>query len=287
MAGKNTIIEFLKSRLFLKNLGLSVLIFVVIVFLVSWSLGSYTRHGKEFVLPDYKGMSLKDIQADPANENFEFIVIDSVYNAEGEKGSIIAQDPLSGSYVKKGRKIYLKIIAIMPERITMPNLVDLSMRQAINILETHRLRTGSIIYRNSFDKNAVLAQLYRGKPVNPGTMVSIGTAIDLIVGNGLNIETASIPFVIGKTQIEALYLINIHGFKVGKETFPAGSDRSRCKVYDQVPSWNSLEPHFPGDSIQLIYKSTDEVNFEDYIRDMYKNGLVPDSLLPDTANDYF
>jgi len=65
--------------------------------------------------------------------------------------------------------------------IAMPNLVDLSLRQATALLQSKGLFVGSVTYRPGYFQNAVLDQLYRGQHISPGDRVRKGAIINLIV----------------------------------------------------------------------------------------------------------
>ena len=66
----------------------------------------------------------------------------------------------------------------------MPNLVDLSIRQAASLLETYGLRIGQRISVPSIAHGAVIRQLYQGEDIEPGTLIRRGELIDLEVGDG-------------------------------------------------------------------------------------------------------
>ena len=59
----------------------------------------------------------------------------------------MSQDPNPGQLVKKGRKIYLSVSTVNPPQVEMPNLIDLSLRQAENMLKTNNLRLGQVVPR--------------------------------------------------------------------------------------------------------------------------------------------
>jgi beta-lactam-binding protein with PASTA domain len=111
-----------------------------------------------------------------------FIISDSVFLPNKKGGIIISQDPIAGSRVKKGRKIYLTVSTYTQPKIEMPNLIDLSLRQAKKMLETNNLEIEQIIYKPSSYHNAVLEQRYQGRIVRPGVMLPYQAKITLIVG---------------------------------------------------------------------------------------------------------
>ena len=98
--------RFLVSRVFFINLGIAILVVVLLYFLTFKMLNMFTRHGKEITLPNYIGMTLEDLDNYSINKQFEFFVIDSIYDESETKGSIVMQDPPANSQVKSGRKIF-------------------------------------------------------------------------------------------------------------------------------------------------------------------------------------
>jgi hypothetical protein len=64
----------------------------------------------------------------------------------------------------------------------MPHLVDLSLRQAENLLNSNDLQLGQVIYKASKYANAVLEQRYKGRIIEAGTLVPYQSKITLIVG---------------------------------------------------------------------------------------------------------
>jgi len=96
-------IDFIKSRLFLKHLALAIGLTIAIVYIVILSLNLYTHHGESYTVPDFIGMFPDELKEYADNNGFEFIVIDSIYDAKKPAGSIILQDPFPNSKVKKNR----------------------------------------------------------------------------------------------------------------------------------------------------------------------------------------
>ncbi len=274
--------RFLISRTFFVNLGIAIVIVIVFLLLSMKFLDIYTRHGKELAVPDVRGMTMKEIKDYGLDKSFDFSVTDSLYDDNSKKGSVILQDPLPGSKVKKGRSIYVSVVAMLPERVIMPDLRDLSVRQAVNILESKKMTVGKLIYEPSFDKNAVLEQFYQGDTVKPGDTLVKGSVIDLIVGSGDKQYRIPIPFLIGKTREEAIYTLNIASFNLGREFYMDSVTDNTARVYMQDPRWDSNIPYFPGDSIHLWYRSDELFNFEPYVNSFLNDSLQPDSMQTDT-----
>jgi len=177
-------IRFLFSRLFLKHLLISFGIAAVLIWITLQSLSWYTKHNDYIIVPDFRGLDYKTVLGNTDYKNYQFSVIDSVFEVDKPKGSILTQDPYPGAKVKKNRMIYTTITSVVPEKTTMPDLHDLTLRQAQSMLESAGLKLGKLLYIRSFDEDAVQNQLYGGKPIKEGTVLNKGSVITLTVGMG-------------------------------------------------------------------------------------------------------
>lgn len=177
-------LRFLFSKTFLKHLLIAVGITLLLIWIILKSLSSYTKHNDYIVVPDYRSLYFADVRSNPENSNYQFRVIDSVFDPGKPGGTVLSQDPLPGSKVKKNRMVYITVTSMVPEKTTMPELRDLTLRQAQTMLESAGLRLGKLFYIRSFDEDAVQNQLFNGKPVRAGTELDKGSVINLTVGMG-------------------------------------------------------------------------------------------------------
>jgi eukaryotic-like serine/threonine-protein kinase len=281
--GKSSLIGFLFSKIFLYNLITAIVLLVLLLFLLFKFISIYTDHGEEIIVPNFYGKSIEEIESVGQYKKFDFFVIDSLFDEYMKSGAIVIQDPVAGSKVKKGRNIYVTVVASLPEMVKMPDLKDLTLRQAINILGSSNLKTGKLIYIPSFDKNAVLEQFYNGDTIMPGDTLLKGSVIDLMVGSGNSQYKIPVPFLIGKTREEAIHDINTASFNLGKEVYIDSIMDESARVYMQEPLWNSDIPYYPGDSIHLFYRSADLFNFEGYTDSLKHDTLRIDSLVTDSS----
>ena len=176
--------HFVFSKRFLKHFIVSLGILGVLIWVVFILLSAYTKHGQYIDVPQFTGQNFEQIMNDPAYSDFEFVVIDSVFDLKSQKGMILRQDPYPNSKVKTNRKIYLTIVSTNPEKTSMPDLKYLTLRQAVSILESTGLKTGRISYIPAFDQDAVQQQSIDGLVIEPGTKLDKGSVIDLTVGMG-------------------------------------------------------------------------------------------------------
>jgi len=177
-------LRFIFSKKFLKHFLISVGITALLIWITLQSLSLYTKHDDYIIVPDFRGIYIDDVLGNPENRNYQFSVIDSVFDQDKIKGSVLTQDPYPGSKVKQNRMIYMTIVSMVPEKTVVPDLRSLTLRQAQSMLESAGLKLGKLLYIRSFDEDAVQNQLYHGSVVQPGTKLDKGSPIDLTVGMG-------------------------------------------------------------------------------------------------------
>jgi eukaryotic-like serine/threonine-protein kinase len=90
-------------------------------------------------------------------------VSDSVFISHEARGTVIDQNPAPNFRVKEKRTIFLTINAMNPERVSMPDVTGVSLRQARAIIETRGLEVGTLIYVPDIALNNVLRQQYKGE----------------------------------------------------------------------------------------------------------------------------
>ena len=176
--------RFLASKRFLRHMLGMIIIISGLIWFVMLGLRIYTQHGKYYIVPDYTGKKIEEVIAGKDSSKFEYLVIDSVFDMGLPKGTVLHQDPLPDSKVKQNRKIYLTIVSFTPEKTSMPDLKFLTLRQAVNTLESVGLKAGRISYVRTFDEDAVQQQSLNGKVITAGTHLDKGSTIDLTVGIG-------------------------------------------------------------------------------------------------------
>jgi eukaryotic-like serine/threonine-protein kinase len=267
------ILNFLKSKSFFMHLGIAILSVILLIWLTIQILKFYTQHGDEYEVQDFTGIQYENLSETDMKGDFQFIVIDSVYDDHFNKGEVVLQDPLPGSKVKSGRKIYITIVASQPEMVLMPNLVDLSLRQALNELKAHSLKLEKLEFVTNFAKNAVLAQRIEGDTIEAGTNILKGTPVELVLGKGLDNEKIEVPFLIGMTETEAIKKINTSSLNVGYLKYLDGRDKIHSRVYEQQPrAIDNAKVEF-GTYIDLWFRNELYYNF-DSLKVNYANDSI-------------
>ena len=264
--------EFLKQKKFYIHLLIIILLSFILMWLAFKSLNGYTRHDKVYTMPDFVGQNYLEVQEE-YDRDFHFILIDSIYPKGQEPGSIVQQDPLPGSKVKRGRNVYYIIVATTPEKTEMPNLKNLSLRQALGLLEANGLEVDKLIYEDFFAKNAVIEQLYQGQVIEPGTEIVKGSKVSLRVGIGQDKKKIEIPNLLGRPAAEVKRLLNVAGLNLGTETHDDSDSLQYMKVSRMQPGPSSglVEA---GTFVNIWYRSSKKFDFDKE----YKNLLHEDSI---------
>ena len=195
-------LQFVFSKKFLKHFLIATGITIMLIWLTLQSLSWYTKHSDYLIVPDFRGLYIHEVLGSPDNRNYQFSVVDSIFDVDKPNGSILSQDPFPGSKVKKNRMVYLTITTLVPEKTTMPDLRDLTLRQAQTMLESAGLKLGRLLYIRSFDEDAVQNQLFEGRSIREGTVIEKGSVIDLTVGMGAKAAEAMADSVAGRDSID-------------------------------------------------------------------------------------
>ena len=258
--------QFLKEKKFYINLLVILLLCIFLLWLTFRLLGRYTRHNEVYSMPDFVGQDFRQVKHDYAKD-FNFILIDSVYPKGQQPGSIYQQDPLPGSKINKGRNVYAIIVAETPEKTTMPNVKNLSLREAIGRLESSGLDVDRLEYQDYSYKNNVIDQYFKGQPIQEGTELVKGSKIVLKVGLGQDRTRIKVPNLIGKPATEIKRLLNLIGLNLGEEVFEdSDSLQYMCvRLMTPGPSSGSVDA---GTFINVWYHSSKTLDFKKEMQEL-------------------
>jgi len=244
---------FIFSKQFLKQLGIAAAVMVVSLVGLHFLMGFATEHGTVVEVPSYLGVPMKDLEEFADTIPLEMVIIDSIYSDEFPKGTVADQDPAAGTSAKRGRKIYLTVNAMMPQQIKMPDLRNLSLRQAKAILETVGLKLGGTSFRPDIAKNAVLDQVVRGRSMKPGQFLFKGAKVDLVLGDGLSGTEIAMPYLIYQRLDSAVVLLRSLSLNVGAVVVEgAVTDSTKLRVFRQIPAFSPDMTISGGNSVDLF-----------------------------------
>ncbi|MES2780374.1 MAG: PASTA domain-containing protein, partial [Bacteroidota bacterium] len=139
--------------------------------------------------------------------------------------------------------------------VNLPNLIDVSLRQAQVMLQSVGLKVGKLIYRPDIAQNVVLEQLYGNHTIAAGTKIPKGSTIDLVLGDGLGQGDVSLPDLTGMTLEEARNLLASSTLNVGSVVYQGVvTDSTSAKVYRQTPGFAEGVMVGSGQAIDLFLK---------------------------------
>lgn len=178
-------INFIRSKIFLINVGLALLAIVLISFLALQWLKKSTHHGEFVKVPDLSKLSVTEMRSVIEEANLRYEVLDSAnFDPEYPRFSIIEQNPPAGNKVKQNRKIYVTVNPSGYRKVTVPNIIQVTQRNASSMLRAVGLDVQRVTYIDELGKDMVYYLKYRGKRINPGDKLPKTSKVELVCGNG-------------------------------------------------------------------------------------------------------
>ena len=265
--------NFLTKKAFYINLLIIIALVIIIIEVAFFSLKGYTRHGDEIVVPDFVGLNCDSV-LEQYSDVFHFVMLDSVYSKSYPEGSFYQQDPLPNSNVKKGRNLYYVKVSEAPEKVVMPNLRNLSLRQALVSLKANGLKVSELEYVEHFAKNAVVNQYFKGNVIEPGTEIIKGSAVKLHVGYGRDDKRTHLPNLLTVKKENVKNLLIEASLNIGNENYMDNDEDEKYRVYKMEPAYDIQTLVTLGSTVDVWYRSENQFDFESYGRELFKKDSV-------------
>jgi beta-lactam-binding protein with PASTA domain len=261
--------NFLTQRAFYINFIIAIALVIIIIEVAFFSLKGYTRHGEEIVVPDFVGLNCDSVLETYADD-FNFIMLDSVYTKTLPEGSIYQQDPLPNSNVKKGRNLYYVKVSEAPEKVVMPNLKNLSLRQAMVILRANGLNVSELEFVDHFAKNAVVEQMFKDETIEPGTELVKGSAIKLKVGYGRDDVRTHLPNLLAVKKSDVKNILHEASLNIGREYHMDEDDDKTYRVFKMKPVYDIETLVKLGSKVDVWYRSETNFDFNSFERELLR-----------------
>jgi beta-lactam-binding protein with PASTA domain len=178
------IIKFLQKHIIIANLLLALFIVCVLAVGILFWLDVYTRHGKTVEVPDVKGLLVEESAPFFQNKSLRYVVADSLYVKRSKPGTILETTPPIGTAVKEGRTIYLTISSYYAKLYTIPDVMDMSQRQAISLLRSTGFENVQVKTVPGAFRDLVVGLETRGQNVSIGDKVLSDALLMLLVSSG-------------------------------------------------------------------------------------------------------
>jgi beta-lactam-binding protein with PASTA domain len=250
------VFSFISKKPLWVNILVAIAIVVIGLLLFFGSLDFFTRHGEVITVPTVTGKSFADAKELLEKQGFEVVIQDSVYRDTTAALAVVKQFPEAESSVKVNRTVYLTVNRAVPPDVVMPNLVGMSIRNAVIVLKQFGLKLGDTTYRPDFAKNSILSQLKDDSEIKPGARLPMGTPISLVLGSGLSNIDMSVPDLFGLTYADAGQLLGTTGIAFGAKVLdPDVKDTATAYIYRQSPDRTTADNRInrirPGQMIDI------------------------------------
>jgi len=185
--------SFLKSKVFLIQIGLALLVSVILCFAVLQWLKSTTNHGDFVEVPDLAKKTVPEMRQVLEEAKLAYMIKDSTnYNPDFPRFSILDQTPAAGSKVKENRKIYVTVNPSGYKEVSVPKVIQITQRNAAARLRAVGLDVQRVTYIDQIGKDMVYYVKYKGKRIAEGTKLPKTSKVELVCGNGHIPEKAQI-----------------------------------------------------------------------------------------------
>ena len=230
-------LKIITDRPFWANLLIALALLLLVFFIFLQSLKYFTHHGAYLKVPDVNNKNITAATDLLSKEGFEVLVQDSVYYDTLPPLTVVKQFPEPDASVKVNRTVYLTVNRAVPPVIEMPNLIGMSFRNAELELKARGLKLGDTTYQPDIAKNAVLDQLLKNSTIKPGTKITMGNTISLVLGAGIGSEEMPVPDLFAMNFEEASALLEANKIILGSVvTDGAVQDTTAAFIFRQQPA---------------------------------------------------
>ena len=161
---------------------------------------TYTRHDVSVVVPDVRDRSFEEAQRLLARYDLQAERDVQRFNADLPRNMVIDQNPAAMTQVKPGRRVYLTVNSGRTQKVTIPSVEGLSLREATYRMQALGLNVADVRPDSipSPHRNTVTRQ----QPA-PGDSLAPGADVTLWYSTGLGETYVNVPDVVGLSLEEA------------------------------------------------------------------------------------
>jgi beta-lactam-binding protein with PASTA domain len=175
------------------HLSVVVLLFFILGAIALQLLNAYTKHNQAVVVPDVKGLQIEEAAVFFSNSGLRYQVIDSVYSKGAPPGAIVEAFPTVGSKVKNRRIISVTLNAKGEQRAEIPDVADLSYRQAYALIQAQGFTSIETKYVRGRYRDLAIRVESNGRTLKPGELMPISAMLVLNVSDGMPSDDSEEP----------------------------------------------------------------------------------------------
>lgn len=221
------------------NLAAVIVVTIILLMLVIGWLKGYTMHGKEVTIPSVTGLSREEAEVVLQSSGLYLVVVDSTFSNKAPLGTIVEQTPPAESHAKPNRPVYVVMNARTRRLIPLPELRDVSYRQAEATLRSIGLKVGDVLYEPSLYPDNVLDVRDGETSLEAGTRLPEGSSITLVIGRRQGNKMITVPSLLGMSLSQARSTLLSVGLTIGAYTYdeePTPETLDSYIVYRQSPA---------------------------------------------------
>ncbi len=223
----------------------------IIIAAVTFAGSFFLTNEKEVAAPEFVGKTW-DEALEIAKENKIYLDKDKnkseAYSDDIEEGLIMSQNIDEGDMINEGDTVYV-VMSLGSDKVKMPDVTNISFDEATNILAADDVNlkwSEKYEYNDEVEKAFIIKQ----EP-EAGELVSRESKVVLYVSKGEESSKAVVPYVVGKSESEAVSMLRTEGFEP-KVSYTESEYVNKGKVVSQnVQSGNEMEEG----SVIVIYVS--------------------------------
>jgi len=179
------LIKFFFSYQFLKHFLLGIVICCTFFIFIFFTLQFITNHNDKIIVPNLESLNLSQVSKELSELKLRFEVLDSSkYNPNYGPLTVIDHSPKFNQIVKRNRKIYLTINPSTYRQLRVPDIIQITKRNAVTRLSAVGFKIGEISYVDNLGKDMVIKIKHQGNEIKPGLLLPKNSVLDLVLGNG-------------------------------------------------------------------------------------------------------
>jgi len=166
----------------------------IAVYIVLRCIDSYTNHNQAVLVPDVRGLQIEEAIPFLEQNMLRHVIVDSIFSKDVTPGAIVDLMPEVNSKVKKNRIVYITVNAKTEEMAPIPEVADISFRQAYALLKARGFMDVEYKYVTGEYLDLTVGVEYGGQMVDYGTRVPLAAKLILVIsdGNRILLENDSI-----------------------------------------------------------------------------------------------
>ena len=213
-----------------RKLSIAIAIAAAVVLIglgIAVATGAFSN--KMVEVPELRGMTYD--QAKDRLEEAGLVIKESdmIFSSEYASGEVAAQDPEKGTEVKEGSAVTVSL-SKGAEEGTVPTLTNMDVEEAKDLLQKYGFKVGQT-YTETSPQPA--GRVIDQSP-EEGTVMEVGSTIDLTVSDGKGKLQQEVPSLVGMSKAEAEAELHNRNLELGEINYEVSTKFSKDVIMEQT-----------------------------------------------------